>query len=409
MAGRDRRLTWLLSASSASNLGDGVGKVAFPLLAATLTRDPLLIAGLSATQFLPWLLFALPVGALLDRVDRRRAIVVANATRALLVGTLAGLVLAGAVSIWVVYAFGLLLGVVETVADSAANVLIPAVAGEDELESANSKLQAVEVVGQNFLGGPLGGVAFAFFAAFPFLLNSAGFALAAALLLGISGSYRPAAAEPGSVRVRIAGGLRWLRGNPFLSRLVLIAGATALLIEMPMAQLVLYGLEDLRLSEVVFGVFASGAGVGGLLGAAVAPRLISRFGRRWVLLGGLFVVAVLFTGLGLLAYPVVAGVLYGLFGAAVVVVNVVLGTLRHVLVPSEYLGRVMGAWRTVVWGAVPLGALLGGLAASVLGSASATFVLSGVLQVVLVFVAAWVLSGRTAEFAAKPEPAWHDG
>ncbi|AXB49041.1 MFS transporter [Amycolatopsis albispora] len=409
MSGKDRRLTWLLSASAASNLGDGVGKVAFPLLAATLTRDPLLIAGLSATQFLPWLLFALPVGALLDRVDRRRAIVVANTARAALVGLLAVLVLADAVSIWVVYVFGLLLGVVETVADSAANVLIPAVAGDGRLESANSKLQAVEVVGQNFLGGPLGGVAFAMFAAFPFLLNSAGFAVAAVLLLCIAGRYRPEAAARGSVRVEIAGGLGWLRRNPFLSRLVLLAGATALLVEMPMAQLVLYGLEDLRLSEVVFGVFASGAGAGGLLGAAVAPRLISRFGRRGVLLGGMLAVAVLIGGMGLVAQPVVAGVLYGLFGAAVVVVNVVLATLRHLLVPSEYLGRVMGAWRTVVWGAVPVGALLGGLAASLLGSASAAFVLSGALQVGLVVVAAWVLRGQATEFAATPEPALRDG
>ncbi|MBN6036552.1 MFS transporter [Amycolatopsis sp. 195334CR] len=409
MSGKDRRLTWLLSASSASNLGDGVGKVAFPLLAATLTRDPLLIAGLSATQFLPWLLFALPVGALLDRVDRRRAMVAANAARAVLVGLLAVLVLSGAVSIWVVYAFGLLLGVVETVADSAANVLLPSVAGRGGLESANSKLQAVEVVGQNFLGGPLGGVAFAVFAAFPFLLNSAGFALAAALLLGVTGSYRPEAAERGSVRAEIAGGLGWLRRNPFLTRLVLIAGATALLVEMPMAQLVLYGLEDLRLSEVVFGVFASGAGAGGLLGAAVAPRLISRFGRRGVLLGGMLAVAVLIGGMGLVAHPVVAGVLYGLFGAAVVVVNVVLATLRHLLVPSEYLGRVMGAWRTVVWGAVPLGALLGGLASSLLGSASATFVLSGALQVGLAVVAAVALRRRAEEFAAKAEPVLHDG
>lgn len=124
----DRRLRWLLASSAASNLGDGIGKVAFPLLAVTLTRDPLLIAGLSATQFLPWLLFALPAGALLDRVDRRRAMILANGVRAVVVGGTAALVAAGGVTIWLVYAAALLIGFAEVVADSAANVLIPAVA-----------------------------------------------------------------------------------------------------------------------------------------------------------------------------------------------------------------------------------------------------------------------------------------
>ncbi|MGH9059076.1 MAG: MFS transporter, partial [Acidimicrobiales bacterium] len=187
----DNRLRWLLSSSAVSNLGDGVGKVAFPLLATTLTHDPVLIAGLAAVQFLPWLLFAVVAGALVDRVDRRRAMVVANVARAAVGGSVAVLVAAGTVSIWLVYVAALLLGTAETVADSAANALIPAVVGDHDLEGANSKLQACEIVGQTFLGGPVGSTAFALFATFPFLLNSAGFAIAAVVLLGLGGSYRP--------------------------------------------------------------------------------------------------------------------------------------------------------------------------------------------------------------------------
>ncbi|MFC3449407.1 MFS transporter [Amycolatopsis speibonae] len=378
----DRRLRWLLASSAASNLGDGIGKVAFPLLAVTLTRDPLLIAGLSATQFLPWLLFALPAGALLDRIDRRRAMIFANIARAVVVGGTAALVAAGGVTIWMVYAAALLIGVAEVVADSAANVLIPAVVGEGSLDSANSKLQACEIVGQTFLGGPVGSATFALFATFPFLLNSVGFAIAAAVLIGLAGSYRPKAAEKSTrtdLRAELAEGFRWLKHNRLVLRLVVVAGLISLISELAQAQLVLYAIDYLRLSEAAFGLFAFVGGIGGLLGAGVAPRLVKASSRRAVLIAGTACSGVAFTGMGLTNSPVAGAALFGLFAAAVVAVNIVLGTARHKLVPGELLGRVLGVWRTVVWGAIPIGALLGGVLTHTLGSPARTFLTSGLL------------------------------
>ncbi|WP_328605676.1 MFS transporter [Amycolatopsis sp. NBC_00345] len=385
----DIRLRWLLSSSAVSNLGDGVGKVAFPLLATTLTHDPVLIAGLSAVQFLPWLLFAVVAGALVDRVDRRRAMVIANVARAAIGGSVAVLVAAGTVSIWLVYVAALLIGTAETVADSAANALIPAVVGDGDLEGANSKLQACEIVGQTFLGGPVGSTAFALFATFPFLLNSAGFAIAAAVLLGLGGTYRPRQAEPTRFRSDLADGIRWLRGSPLMLRLLAVAGLLSLLSELAQAQLVLYALDDLRLSDATFGLFAFVGGIGGLGGAAFAPRLVRRSSRRAVLVGGVLCCAAGFGGMGLTRQPVAAALLFGLFAAAMVAVNVVLATARHTLVPGELLGRVLGVWRTVVWGVIPVGALLGGLLTEALGSAGRTFTASGVaLLAVTVFAAA---------------------
>ncbi|MEU0796051.1 MFS transporter [Amycolatopsis sp. NPDC005961] len=374
-----RRLTWLLTSSAASHLGDGIGKVALPLLATTLTRDPVLIAGLSATQFLPWLLFAAVAGALVDRIDRRRAMIVANTARAVVVGILAVLVAAGGMTIWLVYATALVIGTAETIADSAANALVPAVVGDGSLDAANSKLQACEIVGQTFLGGPVGGLTFALFAAFPFVLNSAGFAIAAAVLLGLAGTYRgQAEARPRTrLRTELADGLHWLRGNALLTRLLVIAGLLSLVSELAQAQLVLYALDDLRLSDATFGLFAFVGGIGGLLGAGVAPRLVRAAGRRVVVTGGILGCGAGFGGMGLVRSPVAAAALFGLFAAAVVAVNVVLATARHTLVPGELLGRVLGVWRTVVWGAIPLGALLGGVLTEALGTAAHTFAVSG--------------------------------
>jgi MFS family permease len=402
----DHRLNWLLASSTLSNLGDGIGKVAFPLLAATLTRDPVLIAGLSATQFLPWLLFALLAGALIDRVDRRRAMIAANLARAVVVAAMGALVLFGTVSIWVVYLAALLIGTAETVADSAANVLVPALVERDRLESANSRLQACEIVGQTFLGGPIGSAAFAVFAVFPFLLNSVGFALAAALLLGLAGGHRPKTAPeaaPTRLRSDLAGGLRWLRRHPLLLRLVVLAGLVSLVSELAQAQLVLYALEDLRLDEAAFGIFAFVGGLGGLAGASVAPRVIRRCGRRGVLAGGIAAGGIGFAGMGLTTRPAVSAVLFGLFAAAVVAVNVVLATARHTLVPAGLLGRVLGVWRTAVWGAIPGGALLGGLLTQALGRPGRTFVVSGLLMLLLTAFAVVSLRRYSLDGPAEDE------
>ncbi|MFJ9784387.1 MFS transporter [Amycolatopsis sp. NPDC101161] len=387
-----RRLTWLLTSSAASHLGDGIGKVALPLLATTLTHDPVLIAGLSATQFLPWLLFAAVAGALVDRIDRRRAMVVANTARAVAVGTLAVLVAAGGMTIWLVYLTALVIGTAETIADSAANALVPAVVGDGSLDAANSKLQACEIVGQTFLGGPIGSMTFALFAAFPFFLNSAGFAIAAAVLLGLAGTYRGRGEDqPTRLRTELGDGLRWLRGNALLLRLVVVAGLLSLVSELAQAQLVLYALDDLHLSDATFGFFAFVGGIGGLLGAGVAPRLVRAAGRRAVVLGGILGCGAGFGGMGLVRSPVASAALFGLFAAAVVAVNVVLATARHTLVPGELLGRVLGVWRTVVWGAIPLGALLGGVLTTALGTAARTFAVSGLAMLAIAAFAAVAL------------------
>ncbi|WP_318305957.1 MFS transporter [Amycolatopsis solani] len=378
-------LPWLLTSSAASNLGDGIGKVALPLLATTLTHDPVLIAGLSATQFLPWLLFAAVAGALVDRIDRRRAMVVANAARAAAVGVLAVLVASGGMTIWLVYLTALVIGTAETIADSAANALVPAVVGGGSLDGANSKLQACEIVGQTFLGGPIGSLAFALFAAFPFILNSAGFAIAAAVLLGLAGTYRGQGENrpPAKLRAELADGLHWLRGHALLRRLVVVAGLLSLVSELAQAQLVLYALDDLHLSDAAFGFFAFVGGIGGLIGAGVAPRLVRAAGRHAVVVGGVVCCGAGFGGMGLVRSPVAGAALFGLFAAAVVAVNVVLATARHTLVPGELLGRVLGVWRTVVWGAIPVGALLGGVLTDALGSAARTFAVSGVAMLAI--------------------------
>src|ERR671912_2426524 len=117
----------LWTSSTLSNLADGLVKVALPLVALGYTDSPALVAGLAVALTLPWLLFALPAGALADRLDRRRAMLAANTVRAALLAALALATVAGAGSIWVLYAVALGIGAAETIYDTSAQSILPQV------------------------------------------------------------------------------------------------------------------------------------------------------------------------------------------------------------------------------------------------------------------------------------------
>jgi Na+/melibiose symporter-like transporter len=383
---------WRLYASSAtSNLADGIGRTALPLLAASYTRSPVAVAGLFTFAFLPWLLFALPSGALVDRVDRRHAMSAANALRAVSMGTLAVLVFAHAGNVVLLYAVSFALGIAETVYDSATRALLPQVVSADRLDTANSLLTVEETLGQTFLGAPVGSALFALAAAVPIVLNAGGFVIAALLVLTLRGDYRAARAEePTSIRHDIADGVRWLVSHRFLRDLTLISAATACVQTMASGLLVLYVLEVLRLPSGDFGYVLIAAGAGALIGGISTPRLAQRFGRPVMLTVGSFVAAV---PMGLMAFTrngFVGSALFAIAGAGVMVWNVLTMSLRQSLIPHELFGRVQGAYRTLVWGAMPLGALAGGALASAFGIravfaivGAGLFVLAAVLGVIV--------------------------
>jgi len=389
---------WRLYASSAtSNLADGIGRTALPLLAASYTRDPVLVAGLTTFTFLPWLLFALVSGALVDRMDRRYAMSAANAVRALSLGTLALLSALAAGSITVLYVVAFVLGTAETVYDSATRALLPQVVARRDLDRANSLLTVEESLGQQFLGSPAGSALFALAVTLPFALNSVGFAVAALLILTVRGVRRPERpARRTSIRSDVVEGVRWLWHHRLLRALTLISGATCLTDSMVNGVLVLYVLEVLHLPASSFGLVVLAAGVGALLGGLVTPWLGRVLGRAWVLTGGATLTAVTLGLMGIVRDGVGAGLLFALSAAGVMTWNVLTMSLRQALIPESMFGRVQGAYRTVVWGAIPVGSLLGGVVAHALGVAQ-VFVVAGAGLLVLAVVLGLVLRRYAAE------------
>jgi MFS family permease len=389
---------WRLYASSAtSNLADGIGRTALPLIAASYTRDPVLVSGLASFAFLPWLLFALVSGAVVDRVDRRYAMSAANAVRALSLGVLAVLVVAGEGSVLALYVVAFLLGTAETIYDSATRALLPQVIERRHLDRANSLLTAEESLGQQFIGSPLGSALFALAVVLPVALNSVGFAIAALLILTVRGVQRPQrTGGPTTVRADVAEGVRWLWNHRLLRGFTLISGATCLANSMINGVLVLYVLEVLHLPSSRFGFFVLAAGVGALLGGLATPRVARLLGRVRALTLGATVSALAIGLMGFVDNGWVAAALSAVMAAGVMVWNVLTMSLRQLLIPEHIFGRVQGAYRTLVWGAIPLGALAGGVVADLLGI-SAVFLVSGAALLVLAGVLGLLLRAHAAE------------
>src|ERR671910_912585 len=214
----------LWTANAVSNLGDGVTLVAGPLLAASLTRDPRLVAGLAVAQRLPWLLFSLVSGAMVDRLDRRLLMVRVDAARAGAVGLLGVAVLADAATLPLLYVVFFALGTAETLFDNAAISILPSVVPREQLARANGRLLGVQMVANELVAPPVGGLLFATAAAVPFLLDAGSFAAAAALVAAMSGRFRverPEGTAPTTLRSEIAEGVRWLARHRLLLVLAL--------------------------------------------------------------------------------------------------------------------------------------------------------------------------------------------
>jgi len=360
-----QRFNLLWSAAGVSNLGDGIMWTALPLLVVTLTQDPLLVAAVSFAQTLPWFLFALVSGALVDRLDRRIVMVRVDAVRALIVATLGVLVVADAITIPWILALAFLLGTAETLFDTASEAIIPALVPDGAIPVANSRLQGTLWVMNSFIGPPLGAFLFAVAIAFPFFIDAATFAAAAGLIALISGRYKSRRSQPeASVRSEIAEGLRWLYHKTVLFTLALMAGVTNFFAFAFLAVFVLFVTEDLGLSALQYGLIGATVGVGGLVGALIAPRIIKRVGPGTTVLGTVGIGAVLALMMTFVQTIIQVGVIASLWGLSITAWNVVSVSLRQELTPDELRGRVASVARLLAWGTQPLGALAGGIIAT---------------------------------------------
>ena len=368
-----RRQPWprsflaLWASTAATNLTDGVVKVGLPLVAVDLTTSPGAVAAVTTLMTLPWLLFSLPAGATADRVDRRRSMVALNLLRAVVAGAMVALLTTGALTLPLLYISVFALGTCETFIDTTRMSVVQMTVPRARLERGYGRLTATETVTNEFAGPPLGGALAGLSVALIMVWGSIGYFLAAAALMLMSGTYRPAGGHPARGRTRtmlvneVGDGLRYVWSQRTLAVLLAAAGISSACWAGWLAIMPAYALRGpLQLTSTGYGLVVGALGVGGLVGALSTDRLRRLLGRRNLLLAALAAATAMMLAPAVTERTalVVAGAVLGGIGAGAW--NVAYSTMRALVVPDEMMGRYSGVSRLVGFGAMPLGAAIAG-------------------------------------------------
>ncbi|NBU23633.1 MAG: MFS transporter [Actinobacteria bacterium] len=360
----------LWSASAASNVSDGLLKTAVPLLATTLTQDPFLISSIAALVMLPWLLFAIPVGGLVDRFNRRHMLALANSIR-----LTASLFLASAVGFGFIN-FPLLLlttfvfGIGEVIYDTTLQSMIPQVLENDQMERGNARIQVTSVTLGEFVGAPLSGLLYAVSIALPFFFGAAGVLIAVLIVLTLPLQYEnnPVPPKPKGETgfwEDIRFGIRYLYDDKVLLKLVLLTSSIGFFFSASSSTIVLFLTKTLEVPTALFGVVIAAPAVGAIIGSVLSHRFSARFGRTKVMAASMLVSSFLVVIQGFSPNYWVLAALFALGNAIITMWNVLLMASYHQMIPTELFGRIHGTRRTLVWGLMPLGALLGGAIAAI--------------------------------------------
>lgn len=399
----------LWGGTASANLADGITLAAAPLLAAALTRDPALVSGLVVAQRLPWFLFVLFSGVVVDRFDRRTLLILGNAVRLLALGGVTVALGLGVRELWILYVAAFLLGTAETVVDNASLAILPSLVRRERTSDANGRLFATQSILNELAGPPLGALIFSLSALASFATGSATYLLAMVIYFLLPRSTRPAAeaAPHPPVFTALREGLRWFRTSRLLVTFATLAGIINFSTAAVLAILVLFTQDRLGLNDAGFGLLLAIEALGGIPAGFLASAIIRRLGEAAVM-----ILSTLSAGLGYLAIAIfenvwVVGAVMVIVGFGFTLGNVVAITVRQTIVPDGMLGRVTSVYRLIAIGAAPLGALAGGLLARAFGL-GAPFWVAGALMTALALVTAplfWRLDiPRTSAVAPAQDP-----
>jgi len=396
-----------------ADFGDGVRLAAFPLLAAGFTRSPTAVAAVTAVQGLPWLVLGAGLGVLADRTDRRRLMVIVDVARAAIIAGLAAAILARSAGLVLIYLTAFTTGLGSALRDTAAGACVPRLAGPADLDRANARMIAGQVVGNELAGPAAGGWLFGLATVLPFAVNAGTLGIAVLLLLTLPGVFRPigqpARQAPGTslaaLRQEFSEGLGWLRRHPSIRDVTIAVGVIAVMDAAWFAVLVLYVIHILNQKPGMYGLLVAIGAVGGIAVGGLGPPITRRLGPwRSLLIAGL-VMAASQAVLGLTANVIIAAAMLAASSAACVLFDMTAVTMRQRQVPDNLLGRITSLYRTALRGSEALGALGGGLVAAVVGI-RATMLIGATPIAATVILLSWhhrgTATGRNAGGGLSP-------
>lgn len=389
-----------------SNLGSSVTLFALPLLVYKLTGSALNLGLQSAAEMLPYLLFGLLLGAVMDRVDRKRMMILVDIGRALVIATIPLMALLGHLSIWWIYGVGFVSSTLTICFESGQFAAIPNLVNQDDLVTANGRIQA-SYSGASILGPAIAGVLIAFIpVSAVVLLDATSFVLSAISLALVTASFNPATESQGErkhILHDVREGLSYVLHHPVLRNISLMMALVNFVSVTVMAQLVLFAKERLQASDSQVGLLFTA----GSIGVVVLSLLAGLFRKRWtfsqVALSALACMGLSVFALSLTRWFWLALFFVGLENGLGILFNINSGSLRQAIVPNQMLGRVLSIASVLAWSAIPLGSLLGGYLISATGNVALIYGGIGVLVVIIPICFAFTPLGHAERYLPKKE------
>lgn len=372
---RDRTFLTFWSGQAAAQLGSQITEIALPVVAVILlSATEQQMGWLNAAGMAAFLLVGLPAGAWVDRWSKRRTMMLADLVRIAALAVVPLLWFTGALDLWHLVAVAAVVGLANVFFDVAYQSIVPSLVPRDSIPDANGKLESTAQVA-GIAGPGIGGWLVGAFSAPGAMLATAAGYLASFVALAatrIENDGPTPKADRAPLVPAIAEGLRWVFGNPWLRRIVATTSISNLFSTMTFTLLPLFLLRDLGFSALQLGLVFGAGSVGGLVGAVMSPRIVRAAGEMRaipigaLLFGGAALLLPLVALVPAIATPVLLA--YGFAGSfGVLVYNIVQVSFRQRITPHELLGRMNASIRFVVWGVMPIAALLAGWLGSWLG------------------------------------------
>ena len=378
----------LFGAFSLTFLGDGLTLAAVPWLVSTLTTDTLYASITMTALRLPWLIFSLPVGVLIDRYSRKHMLVGASFTRMMFLFMLTICIWGGWISIPLLALFMFGIGLSRVVFDSTVQTIIPQMVDEKKLEKANGQFTAGQLITSDILGVALGGFIITMHIVYPFAIDTVTALISLLLIMGLRGSFKPATKSPESQaedasagaakqttpdeseqktrpmknwKREMWSGIQYVFQDRFLRGLAILSVTITLMFSMILVTQIFFVREVLQLEAYAFGILISIATIGSILGSQAVAYMRKRWSSKQLILLSILSMGLLYGGVGLTSNAYVVGGLYFCAAFFIVVYNVVRSSILQRSVPNELLGRVGSVFRFLSFGISAIGTLLGGL------------------------------------------------
>ena len=417
----NKNFNLLLTASTFSNLADGIAGFAYPWLFSLLTRDPLLISIVSVLVNLPRLIFVLYAGVIADKFNRQKILIYTRLGQVFLTSIFIVLIYLNLdnipkevqfnepqfdskfLIISAAYLLAFMFGLLEVTRDNAAQAFLPQIVSKNDLPKANGRLFGIEIVTNNFLGTPVGGFLIGLSLITPFIFDTLLMLVSVFFITGIKGKFeRPEDINKDqNTSEMIKEGVEWLKNNTLLKRLAIYTGIANFFGSMQFPIMILFAQELIGLNAIQYSFLAYGAAIGGLVGSQVANKINAKLEESKTLL-----ISVALFGIGMFApylttNPFIVAGSFGLSSFGSVLWNVQAVSIRQALIPDNLLGRVNSVYRLLALGLNPIGAIFGGAIVKILDNSFSRefalrfpFLLGGIFMLILFLSAPRLLSQK---------------